>query len=159
MNTYLLNTIGTGFGWTFRQPIPSRNAYTSLPRGCRSVLRARLWNTNLAFTAVTIVPTVTFSLMWMGPYTLMSHRGGLLFLSTTSNSTSTSAYEGGSPLSEALTRSRYFSRYIKHVSSGDGQKHKQKQHKNNKKTKLNILLSRKTKRWITTKQFIATYLQ
>ena len=69
------------------------------------------WHTNLAFTCVTLVPTVTFSLMWMGPYTLWSHLGGLLFLSTTSNSTSTSAYEGGVPLSEARTLRRYLSRY------------------------------------------------
>ena len=67
--------------------------------------------TNLAFTDVTTVPTVTFSLMWMGPYTLLSHTGGLLFLSTTSNSTSTSATKGVVPRSEALTLSRYFSRY------------------------------------------------
>jgi hypothetical protein len=66
--------------------------------------------TNLAFTVVTTVPTVTFSRMCIGPYILRSQMGGLLFLSTTSNSTSTSALDGGSPRSEARTRSRYLSR-------------------------------------------------
>lgn len=46
---------------------------------------------------------------------MLSHTGGLLFLSTTSNSTSTSANEGGVPLSEALTLSRYFSRYWQNI--------------------------------------------
>lgn len=74
-------------------------------------------NTNLALTEITMVPTVTFSLISEGPYTLRSHRGGLLFRSTTSNSISTSAYDGGAPQSEALTRRRYFSCYIHNIKA------------------------------------------
>ena len=68
--------------------------------------------TNLALIDVTTVPTVTFSLICMGPYMFLSHIGGLLLRSTTSNSTSTSAYEGGFPLSEARTFNLYLSRCL-----------------------------------------------
>lgn len=69
---------------------PGSRAYLLV--GVKGRCSAPGWkDTNLAFTEVTTVPTVTFSLMWMGPYTFTSHSGGLLFLSTTSKSTSTSA--------------------------------------------------------------------
>lgn len=84
-----------------------------------SLVLVMSWHTNLAFTDVTTVPTVTFSLMWMGPYTFWSHRGGLLFLSTTSNSTSTSANKTDVPLSEARTFRRYLSRYWQNMGRQD----------------------------------------
>lgn len=99
----------------------------------RRVRRPAAPYTNLAFTLVTTVPTVTFSLMWTGPYVDMSQMGGLLFLSTTSNSTSTSAEDGGSPLSEARTRSRYLSRYRYTGQRSAGRtKHNTTKHKTHK---------------------------
>lgn len=68
-----------------------------------------LFHTNLALIDVTTVPTVTFSLMWMGLKVSLSHSGGLLFRSTTSSSMSTSAWEGGYPRSDARTRNLYLS--------------------------------------------------
>lgn len=98
--TTSLVVLGKEYGWRATAMDGIRNPGTL----------ALHFDTNLAFMQVTTVPTVTFSLMWTGPYMLSSHRGGLLFLSTTSNSTSTSACEGGSPLSAARTLRRYLSR-------------------------------------------------
>ena len=95
-------------GWVLEQ---EREKESTAWHGTACLVLVMSWHTNLAFTDVTTVPTVTFSLMWMGPYTFWSHRGGLLFLSTTSNSTSTSAYKTGVPLSDARTLRRYLSRY------------------------------------------------
>lgn len=111
--------VGTISCWYTRQTLNYRDVtksyeYRRTPNKALAANRegGKARNTNLALTEITIVLIVTFSLMCVGPYTLRSHRGGLLFRSTTSNSISTSAYDGGSPQSEALTRRRYFSCYI-----------------------------------------------